>query len=110
MVYIGRRSKLISLKTLQLCKRFVQMSFDFVTGATRSQTWRQRMIESFGKDPLICSKCKEEMLLWKIWHPKYGAIFDLSRDGPFIEEEHYQNKNRPKSQPKAHIQLCLFSA
>ena len=104
----GRRSKSISLKTLQSCKRFVQVSFDFVTGATRSKTWRQRMIESFGKDPLICSKCKEEMLSWKIWHPKYGAIFDLSRDGPFIEEEHYQKINRPKSQPKAHIQLCLF--
>ena len=104
----GRRCKSISLKTLQLCKRFVQMSFDFVTGATRSQTWRQRMIESFGKDPLTCSKCKEEMLLWKIWHPKYGAIFDFSRDGHFIEEEYYQEKNRPKSQPKSHIQLCLF--
>jgi len=52
----GRRSKSISLKTLQLCKRFVQMSFDFVTGATRSKTWGQRMIESFGKDPLMFLK------------------------------------------------------
>jgi hypothetical protein len=41
------------------------------------------MINSFGRDPLICSKCKEEMLLWRIWHPKYGEIFDLSKDGPF---------------------------
>ncbi len=66
------------------------------------------MIKSFGKDPLLCSKCKEEMLLWKIWHPKYGTIFDLSRDGPFLAEKKKLNNNRSKRQRNRHLQLSMF--
>ena len=76
-IYV-RRSKSISIKILQSCKRFIQMTIEFITNGSKSLTWRERMINSFGRDPLICSKCKEEMLLWRIWHPKYGEIFDFS--------------------------------
>ncbi|MBC2695509.1 MAG: hypothetical protein HF982_09605 [Desulfobacteraceae bacterium] len=59
----ARRSKSISMKILHGCKRFVQMTIEFIINDSESLTWRERMIKSFGKDPLICTKCKEEMLL-----------------------------------------------
>jgi len=34
----------------------------------------QRFFESFGKNPLLCPKCNNEMSLELISHPKYGTI------------------------------------
>ena len=39
-------------------------------------TYRQRYQQSTGRDPLHCPHCHAEMGLWKIWHPKYGVIYD----------------------------------
>jgi hypothetical protein len=39
-------------------------------------TYRQRYEQSTGDDPLICQHCQHEMGLWKIWHPKYGVVYD----------------------------------
>jgi hypothetical protein len=38
--------------------------------------YRQLVIETSGKDPFVCSHCGGEMMLWKIWHPSYGVIYD----------------------------------
>lgn len=38
--------------------------------------YRERYKEMSGSDPLICRCCGREMYLWKIWHPKYGTIYD----------------------------------
>lgn len=40
------------------------------------KSYRERYLEFSGRDPLLCSKCGGEMLLWEIWHPKYGIIYD----------------------------------
>jgi hypothetical protein len=42
----------------------------------QEKNYRQRIIEMTGKDPLKCPKCGQEMVLWKIWLPEYGAIYD----------------------------------
>ena len=84
------------------------MTIEFITNDSKSLTWRERMITSFGKDPLICSKCKEEMLLWRIWHPKYGEIFDLSKDGPFEYDIKDKENQTIQDQKNKHIQLALF--
>ena len=106
----SRRSKSISMKVLLKCKRFLQLKFSFLNNDSERLNWRQRLIRSFGKDPLICSACKEEMLLWYIWHPKYGYLFDLSRDGPFHQDvkELLQTVKSDTEQPYRHIQLPLF--
>jgi hypothetical protein len=39
-------------------------------------TYRQRYQQSMGRDPLRCPHCQAEMGVWKIWHPKYGVIYD----------------------------------
>jgi len=36
--------------------------------------FQQRFFESFGKNPLLCPKCGDDMLLELICHPKYGTI------------------------------------
>jgi hypothetical protein len=41
-----------------------------------SKKYRERFQEMSGRDPLICRFCGREMDLWKIWHPKYGTIYD----------------------------------
>ena len=38
--------------------------------------YRQRVIETRAKDPFICSRCGRELILWRIWHPSYGVIYD----------------------------------
>lgn len=43
---------------------------------THKKTWKQLLVESFGKNPLKCPGCHGEMELWTIWHPRYGFIYD----------------------------------
>jgi Putative transposase/Transposase zinc-binding domain len=45
------------------------------------KNYRNRHIETIGRDPLSCSKCQSELTLWKIWHPKYGILYDLLGSG-----------------------------
>jgi hypothetical protein len=40
------------------------------------KNYRQMVMETGGNDPFICSRCGGEMMLWKIWHPGYGVIYD----------------------------------
>lgn len=105
----SRCKKAISIEILQNCKRFIQKTFEFISGS-RSLSWRERLIRSFGKDPLICSNCQEEMLLWRIWHPDYGDIFELAKDRPSFEAENTQSTKFKTilEQPLGPIQLPLF--
>lgn len=45
-----------------------------------SRNYRKRYMESSGKDPLECSFCGCGMKIWKIWHPKYGVIYDEEKN------------------------------
>jgi len=38
--------------------------------------YRQRVMETTARDPFIGSRCGGELILWKIWHPSYGVIYD----------------------------------
>ena len=42
-------------------------------------TYRERYTQSSGRDPLICPYCQGEMALWRMWHPKYGVIYDEAK-------------------------------
>lgn len=54
---------------------------------TKKLNWKERMIKEFGRNPIACSKCRTEMELWEIWHPKYGYIYDIFRDAPEVKED-----------------------
>jgi hypothetical protein len=43
-------------------------------------TYRERVLASTGRDPLRCARCGGEMMLWKVWHPLYGVVYDELRE------------------------------
>lgn len=50
-----------------------------MTGAIKviaAKSYRQRYQQSTGRDPLRCPYCQQEMGVWKVWHPKYGVVYD----------------------------------
>lgn len=42
----------------------------------RKMGFKERLIETFGVNPFICSNCGKDMILWEVWHHKYGVIYD----------------------------------
>lgn len=46
------------------------------TFAIGRKGYRQRVMETTAGDPFICSRCGGELILWKIWHPSYGVIYE----------------------------------
>ena len=40
------------------------------------KTYRERVLASTGRDPLRGTRCGGEMLLWQVWHPRYGVVYD----------------------------------
>jgi hypothetical protein len=42
-------------------------------------TYRERYTQSSGRDPLVCPHCQGEMVVWRMWHPKYGVIYDEAK-------------------------------
>ena len=70
-------------KTFAKIKRMMHDALAKVQGIVKgaikiiaAQSYRERYQASTGRDPLICPHCKAEMGIWKIWHPKYGVIYD----------------------------------
>jgi hypothetical protein len=102
----ARRIRPAFRKALELLRRAKQQLFSFFS---KHITWRQRIIDSFRKDPLVCPICGAEMELWFIWHPEYGVLYDIITDGPFDDEQEQkqeQKQENPKSASKE-IQLHL---
>ena len=89
------------------CKKFIQLSFEFIKKGKR-QSWRERLIASFEHDPLFCPQCKQEMKLWRLWHPDYGDIYDFCRDAPKYKENSEESKVKEEVEsPQWRGQLCL---
>ena len=79
----------------------------------REKTYRERYQEMSGKDPFICRNCGREMILWKLWHPDYGVLYDEEermRSGMYdkwCDDEHAGGQAvRPAT---GGVQLSLFS-
>jgi len=75
--------------------------------------YRARYKESTGKDPLICAHCGKQMELYRIWHPKYGFIYDeleQIKKGKYEQEEiRIQGGDRRSVRPPARgVQIPLF--
>lgn len=63
--------------------RTKQISF-LLKKKQKRKTYRQRIMESFDKDPFQCSHCRRQMELVGIWHSKYGWIYHYMED---VEKE-----------------------
>jgi hypothetical protein len=97
----ARHIKPLFSKALELMRKAKHLLFSFFS--TR-ETWRQRIIDRFQKDPLLCPKCGAEMELWFIWHPKYGILYDIITDNQPITE--YEKEQKEQKQAEE-IQLYL---
>ena len=73
-------------KTFAKVKVAIQAALAKVEGVVKGAvkiiarlSYRQRYEKSTGRDPLICPHCGGEMGLWRIWHPRYGVIYDEAK-------------------------------
>ena len=73
-------------KTFAKLKPLIQAALakvqHIVKGAVKiiaPMSYRERYTQSSGRDPLICPHCQGEMALWRMWHPKYGVIYDEAK-------------------------------
>ena len=77
--YFGLQATKTFKKWAKAICRGVQKIGCIVKGAyqiVKSKKYRDRYKEISGNDPMKCRYCGCEMELWKIWHPKYGFIYD----------------------------------
>jgi hypothetical protein len=98
----ARHIKPIFKKALELLHKAKQLLFSFFS---TKDTWRQRIINRFEKDPLLCPVCGVEMDLWFIWHPKYGVLYDIITDSQPITE----NEKEPKQAEEIQLYLPLHA-
>jgi hypothetical protein len=70
-------------KTFEKIKAMIQAALATVKGIVQgaikiiaAKSYRERYRQSTGRDPLICPHCQQQMGIWKIWHPKYGVVYD----------------------------------
>jgi len=70
-------------KTFAKIKGLIQEALAKVRGIVKgaikiiaAQSYRERYRQSSGRDPLHCPHCHHEMDVWKVWHPKYGVVYD----------------------------------
>ncbi len=80
--------------------------------------YRDRYIEMSSKDPFLCRYCGNEMVLWLIWHPKYGMLFDENENikagkyTPFViggGETGNRGSGCSVWPPTGNVQLSLFA-
>lgn len=96
--FYGRRVCELVKTVVQSLKKFVQQVFDVCKEGKKG--WRERLIESFHRDPLKCPHCGAEMELWEIWHPKYGKIYDVWEGATDVSREKTKEATPPRAEPK----------
>jgi hypothetical protein len=63
---------------------------------TIKMSFKERLIETFGVNPFKCTKCNKDMILWKVWHHKYGTIYNVLDKSNYrsIAEDDYIDKTK----------------
>ena len=96
-------------------KRAVQGVLDFVVEkpvtAVVKLSYQERMKRAYGGDPLRCEQCGGEMWLWRVWHPKYGLIYDEAeaiKAGKYDQPLAAEIVEVPEK-PEQVVQLPLFN-
>ena len=85
---------------------------------TGKKTWKQRIIENFGKNPIKCPKCGKEMELWEIWSEKSGTIYHIfdelktlkevpRQDAKKKEPIRYNSLRRSGGDKEGYVQISL---
>lgn len=71
-------------RIFKFVKVISQEFFSFL-GSFQPRNYCQRLQNSFGIDPFKCPKCGNKLILYEVWHPKYGCVYSIFRDEYWIE-------------------------
>lgn len=101
--YLGLHAVCLRQKiTDKVCKAIgaiIQLAFFFGEAVMEKLGWRAKIKAKFGRDPMKCEHCGKELILWKIWTPKYGTIYYLPKDAPEMIEAKPSFKQKVTAQP-----------
>ena len=100
-------------KLFKYIKTVSQGFFSFLQ-ASPPTDYRSRLQNSFGIDPFKCPNCGERLILYEVWHPKYGSVYNIYRDKNWrevktiyvVEEEKHDEQDRIRARQDS--QLSLF--
>jgi Putative transposase len=84
--YYGLHAASIREKVVEVVRRrigaAIQMAFYYAEAIMMKLGWREKIKRKFGRDPMRCERCGEEMVLWKVWTPTHGVVYYLPDDAP----------------------------
>ena len=103
----SRRKHKLSIEIIKLYnfvnQRNIKELLDRIENKKKS--FKDRLIETFGVNPFICSKCGENMELWEIWIPQYGTVYNI------LDKSNYRTiitEEIKETNTYNYEQLCLF--
>jgi hypothetical protein len=113
--YYGLQATKSFRKWCEIIKEGIRKIGKTVKGAYEvvfPKQYRERYRDVTGKDPFVCKYCGGGMILRKIWHPKYGCVFDeekLIKQDKYGVKEWFEKRRGCTVRPAAGgIQLSLF--
>ncbi len=113
--YYGLQATKSFSKWFEIIKEGIRKIGKAVKGAyeiVSPKKYQERYRDVAGKDPFVCRYCGGDMILWKIWHPKCGYIFDeeeeIKQDKYGVKEWFEEKTGCPIRPTTRGIQLPLF--
>ena len=113
--YYGVQATKTFLKCQEVIKQSLKRISRVVKGAyqvVEKKNYRQRYTEVSGRDPMVCRYCGGQLDVWRIWHPKYGTIYDEwenIKSGKYEQKEGREDRGGHTVWPSSGIlQLSLF--
>ncbi len=97
----------------------VQQVIAGLSAPRRRRRYRDRMQATLERDPLVCPRCGAALWLWRLWHPRYGILYDawerLKQRGGYAPPERSpgpapgrDRTGDARAGPGGHGQLALF--
>jgi len=105
--YFGLQSTTTFKKWCRVIKEGLKRIGRMIKGGYQvlpTKSYRKRYMEVSRRDPMICRHCGAEMDLFRIWHPKYGVIYDEWEE---IKSGKYEPFEETKAEEKSLVRSSL---
>jgi len=102
-----RRIKELIDRIFRNVKSISQEFFSFLKSSP-SRDYRSRLQNSFGIDPFRCPNCDQELILYEVWHPKHGIIYNIFRDENWRDYVVGEEKTTEQRATQQDSNLSLF--
>jgi hypothetical protein len=102
-----KKVKEIIDKIFRYVRTISQEFFSFLRSSPDTN-YRDRLRNSFEIDPFRCPKCGNELILYEVWHPKHGIIYNIFRDERWIDYVVEEKRPENSRSIQRDNQLFLF--